>query len=207
MNANAAYLGLIEASSGSLCDSFDVHVIASILAMVMAEGHADEQGLSQGTGLAAAQLHALAEQLFPGNSGILAKSTSDSTVMVDDEEVALRDILCMYASGPAGLTPYLAAMIARRCKAPHHLWQDLGLRNRGELSRLMGRHFTTLAERNSGDMKWKKFLYRLVCRSEGFSLCVAPVCSDCDDFENCFGAEDGEAMLARVRNGFEASIA
>ncbi len=111
----------------------------------------------------------------------------------------------MYSTGAWSLEPYLAAMIARRCKFPHHLWQDLGLRNRGELSRLMQRHFTTLAARNSNDMKWKKFLYRLVCRSEGFSLCVAPVCSDCNEFANCFGAEDGEAILARMRNGRKVS--
>jgi nitrogen fixation protein NifQ len=207
MNSNAAYRGLIEASSGSAYDSFDVHVVASILAMVMADAHADGQGLCQGTGLTVGQLRVLVQLLFPGSSEILVDGNLDSTVTVDDEERALRDILYMYASSTGGLTPYLAAMIARRCKAPHHLWQDLGLRNRGELSRLMSQHFTVLTERNSGDMKWKKFLYRLVCRSEGFSLCVAPVCSDCDDFENCFGAEDGEAMLARVRNGLEASIA
>lgn len=207
MNSNAAYRRLIDASSGSVYDSFDVHVVASILAMVMADVHADGQGVCQGTGLAVGQLRVLVQLLFPGSSELLVDGNSDSTVTVDDEERALRDILYMYASSTGGLAPYLAVMIARRCKAPHHLWQDLGLRNRGELSRLMSQHFTVLAERNSGDMKWKKFLYRLVCRSEGFSLCVAPVCSDCDDFENCFGAEDGEAMLARVRNGLEASIA
>jgi nitrogen fixation protein NifQ len=91
-------------------------------------------------------------------------------------------------------------MIARRCKWPHHLWQDLGLRDRRELSALMRRHFSPMAARNHGDMKWKKFLYRMICGSEGFILCTSPVCSDCDDFENCFGAEDGEARLARVRN-------
>ena len=91
-------------------------------------------------------------------------------------------------------------MIARRCKSPHHLWQDLGLANRGELSQLMNRHFARLADKNRQDMKWKKFLYRMVCGSEGFMLCTAPVCSECDDFKNCFGAEDGESMLARARN-------
>jgi nitrogen fixation protein NifQ len=117
----------------------------------------------------------------------------------------VRDVLWMYATEASSLERHLAAMIARRCLSPHHLWQDLGLRDRTELSRLMRRHFATLAERNRQDMKWKKFLYRMVCRSEGFSLCVAPVCSDCDDFEICFGAEDGEALLARVRLGQSAA--
>lgn len=207
MDPNVAYRGLIEASSGSVCDPFDVHVVASILTMVMTEVGGNAVALGEGTGLGAGRLRMLVRRIFPENSTVILENIPEFTVMVDDEEGALRDILCMYASCAADLAPYLAAMIARRCKAPHHLWQDLGLRNRGELSRLMNRHFTALAERNSGDMKWKKFLYRLVCRSEGFSLCVAPVCSECDDFANCFGAEDGEAMLARVRNGFEAGTA
>lgn len=49
-------------------------------------------------------------------------------------------------------------------------------------------------------MKWKKFFYRMMCSSEQFRLCAAPVCTECDDFDNCFGSEDGEALLARVAN-------
>jgi nitrogen fixation protein NifQ len=112
----------------------------------------------------------------------------------------------MFSTDGSWLQRHLAAMIARRCKQPHHLWQDLGLNNRGELSLLMSRHFAGLAARNRNDMKWKKFLYRMVCRSEGFSLCLSPVCSECDDFANCFGAEDGESLLARLRNGQELRV-
>ena len=82
---------------------------------------------------------------------------------------------------------------------PNHLWQDLGLRNRGELSALMRRHFEPLADRNVNDMKWKKFLYRMICRDEGFRLCTAPSCAECDDFAVCFGDESGESLLARNR--------
>jgi len=59
--------------------------------------------------------------------------------------------------------------------------------------------------KNSADMKWKKFFYRMMCTSEGFRLCSAPVCSECDDFDACFGAEDGEALLARLANGKTAA--
>jgi nitrogen fixation protein NifQ len=48
-------------------------------------------------------------------------------------------------------------------------------------------------------MKWKKFLYRMICRDEGFRLCSAPSCSECDDFAVCFGEESGESLLARTR--------
>jgi nitrogen fixation protein NifQ len=75
--------------------------------------------------------------------------------------------------------------------------------NRDELSRLMRRHFAQLARRNTQDMKWKKFFYRMICREEGFSLCLAPSCSECGDFTSCFGDESGESLLARVRYGQE----
>jgi nitrogen fixation protein NifQ len=115
------------------------------------------------------------------------------------DEACLLDLLTQCASERSAFQTRLAAMIARRAQSPNHLWQDLGLRNRGELSRLMGRHFRPLAARNTNDMKWKKFLYRMICRDAGYSLCTAPSCSECCDFEHCFGDESGESRLARVR--------
>jgi len=72
---------------------------------------------------------------------------------------------------------------------------------------LMERHFPRLARRNSGDMKWKKFFYRMMCTAEGFQLCAAPVCTECDDFEDCFGSEEGDALLARIANRRDLSAA
>ena len=67
-------------------------------------------------------------------------------------------------------------MIARRALEPNHLWEDLGLRNRGELTRLMARHFATLAVRNDKNMRRKRFIYRLMCENDGFVMCATPVC-------------------------------
>jgi nitrogen fixation protein NifQ len=63
----------------------------------------------------------------------------------------------------------------------------------------MSRHFEWLAERNTRDMKWKKFLYRTVCRDGSFPVCTAPCCSECCDFDACFGEEGGESLLALAR--------
>jgi nitrogen fixation protein NifQ len=60
-------------------------------------------------------------------------------------------------------------------------------------------HFSVLAIRNDKDMKWKKFFYRMICREDGFSMCFAPSCSECSDFNHCFGDESGESLLARTR--------
>ena len=82
----------------------------------------------------------------------------------------------------------------------NHLWQDLGLPHRGDLSALLHRHFRPLAERNDQDMKWKKFFYRKLCEREGVLVCKAPNCAVCDDVGLCFGAESGEP-LARFQDG------
>ena len=74
--------------------------------------------------------------------------------------------------------------------ASHQLWQDLGLADRGELSVLMGEAFPGLAALNTGDMKWKKFIYRHYCSRDGIYVCPAPSCGECADYARCFAPED-----------------
>jgi len=199
MTADEAYQWLIAASAGSRHDRFDVHVVAAIFALAISEA-GDNRTVAQGVGLERGAIMQLGAEMFPGAVPRLSEMVDDTTLEVDEEEQSLRDILGMFATGASQLEHYFVAMIARRCASPHHLWQDLGLHDRHELSVLMQRHFVRLADKNRQDMKWKKFLYRMVCGSEGFTLCTSPVCSECDDFKNCFGAEDGESRLARARN-------
>lgn len=200
MTAEEVYDQLISMPGPVHGDAFDRHVIAAILSLAVAEGAATGQGPLEGIGLSPGELQTLLFFWFPGLPDGAAWCEAAAPV-IDKEEQSVRDILGMYCSEGDALERVLGAMIARRCKAPHHLWQDLGLRNRGELSALMKRHFAPLAQKNRNDMKWKKFLYRMVCGAEGFTLCTAPVCAECDDFHMCFGAEDGESRLARMRNG------
>jgi nitrogen fixation protein NifQ len=198
MSPDRAYRWLMTAVRRSNGDGFDLHVCASILAVAIAQ--ADEEGLSLAatSGLDAAMLGALGAAFFPAAAAELVEMAGAVAPAPGPEEQSVVDILLMYASGRLDFVRPLARMIARRCQEPRHLWQDLGLRERAELSQLMQRHFPRLKTRNSGDMKWKKFLYRLVCGSEGFVLCPAPVCSDCDDFAACFGSEEGVAQLSHA---------
>jgi nitrogen fixation protein NifQ len=138
------------------------------------------------------------DDLFPHAADIFPPEP-DAPLIRSADEACLLDLLNQCASDGSTFPARLAAMIARRAQSPNHLWQDLGLRNRGELSRLMTRHFQPLAARNTGDMKWKKFLYRMICRDAGYSICTAPSCSECSDFAHCFGDEAGESRLARMR--------
>jgi nitrogen fixation protein NifQ len=202
MDADRAYRWLMEpdAASGSdplRRDSFDRHIVASMVATAMAQAESEGVSLAQTSGLDAGMLARLGRELFPHAAEALAALAGDAPEP-GVEEKSVIDILLIYASGSLDFVRPLAILIARRCLEPHHLWQDLGLRDRSELSQLMQRHFPRLKARNSGDMKWKKFLYRMVCGSEGFTLCPAPVCSDCDDFASCFGAEEGVAQLTHA---------
>lgn len=84
----------------------------------------------------------------------------------------------------------IANIVATACAGRDHLWQDLGLASRAELSHLMQLNFPALAEANVGDMKWKKFLYRQFCSREGIYVCPAPSCGVCADHAQCFGPEN-----------------
>jgi nitrogen fixation protein NifQ len=186
----------MEAGDASTRDGFDLHAVASILAIAIGQASEEQTSLAATSGLDASALLPFAEALFPQAAGALGDMAGVAATEIGPEEKSVVDILLMYASGPIDFVRPLAILIAHRCQQPHHLWQDLGLRNRGELSQLMLRHFPRLKARNSGDMKWKKFLYRMVCGSEGFTLCPSPVCSDCDDFASCFGSEEGVAQMS-----------
>jgi nitrogen fixation protein NifQ len=198
MTPDLAYRWLMSASGRSSGDGFDLHVCASILAVALAQAAEEGLSLAATSGLDASTIGALAAECFPAAAAALVEMAGAAAPAPGPEEQSVVDILLMYASGRLEFVRPLALMIARRCQEPRHLWQDLGLRERAELSQLMQRHFPRLKTRNSGDMKWKKFLYRLVCGSEGFVLCPAPICSDCDDFASCFGSEEGVAQLSHA---------
>jgi nitrogen fixation protein NifQ len=124
----------------------------------------------------------------------------------DDEEQSVVDLLRgeLESGSPAGR--FLPFIVARRSMEPNHLWEDLGLARRPDLTALMQRHFPQLAARNPG-MRWKRFLYRSLCEQQGFVACAAPSCSQCDEFSVCFGEETGEARLARLRREAERARA
>ncbi len=185
--------------------AFDLHVLACIISAAKVE--IDEGGLTcRGTtGLSPHELRRLLSRSFPLATLSLMSdddAQEDAPGPLMEEEI-LRDLLLQHARNDLPLSRLLARMIAARAMYEDHLWQDLGLQNRGELSRMLRRHFPVLAAGNTGNMKWKRYFYRKLCEIEGFSLCTAPSCRDCDDFEACFGEETGESRLARLKNGME----
>jgi nitrogen fixation protein NifQ len=85
---------------------------------------------------------------------------------------------------------WLALAVASAAMGENHLWQDMGLPSRKVLSTLMNQCFPSLAAKNTGDMKWKKFFYRQLCEQADVPICKSPHCAECCDYAICFGAED-----------------
>jgi len=177
--------------------SFDRHVMASILAVAAME----DGSVAERAGLAAADLASLMTQWFPAACAIGVAWHEQDAGPEDDEIAMVRDLLLGQRSSEGDAGRFLAAMIARRAMEPNHLWEDLGLRDRSELTRLLARHFGPLAARNTKNMRWKRFFYRALCESDGFVMCTTPICTECRDFELCFGDESGESRMAERRRG------
>lgn len=198
MTPQGMYQLLRHANTATACDPFDGHVLACIFAAAAGESQAGGS-FTDAIGISGAALRSHIERYFPGCLEQLEHFGLDTEPTVGEDELCLRELLWRFRAAPSPLNSLMSLLIARRATRPNHLWQDLGLANRGELSQLMLRHFALLARRNSQDMKWKKFFYRMICREDGFSMCAAPSCSECNDFDGCFGDESGESLLARVR--------
>ena len=83
----------------------------------------------------------------------------------------------------------VAGAVAAGCLGEQHLWRDLALPNRAALRTLLETYLRDLAADNTMDMRWKKFIYRRLCRWGGFPTCKAPSCGVCPDYSECFGPE------------------
>jgi nitrogen fixation protein NifQ len=108
----------------------------------------------------------------------------------NDERGELVRLMLMDKAGESPSEVWMAHVVAAGCMASDHLWQDLGLWQRAELTALMRRNFPALAARNVKDMKWKRFLYKQLCEAEGIYICRAPSCEVCTDYHACFGPEN-----------------
>jgi len=107
-----------------------------------------------------------------------------------DEYDDIIELLTDHRSDDSEETRRIIVFIAEACMGNNHLWQDMQLPNRTALSELMQNKFPTLAAKNTGDMKWKKFFYKQLCERADIFICKSPTCGVCVDYNKCFGAED-----------------
>ena len=204
MTPQDIYEMLRLANASTAYDPFDGHVLACVFAAGVDECRTGGS-LTNAVGIYGSTFRCNIEKYFPGTINHLEAFDLDSEPIVGDEERCLRELLWRFRTQPSPLNSLMSFLMARRSTRPNHLWQDLGLTNRAELSQLMHRHFAALAARNDQDMKWKKFFYRMICSGEEYRMCSAPSCSECGDFDVCFGDESGESILARVRHQTEVA--
>ena len=80
----------------------------------------------------------------------------------------------------------LATIIAHACLRPDHLWRDLGLAGRDEVTWMLTRYFPTLVALNVANWRWKKFLAAQRALSLGLPPGPAPGCPGCEDYGHCF---------------------
>jgi nitrogen fixation protein NifQ len=162
------------------------------LARMLATQAGGGGSLPIGLGLAPAEFAALLARHFPGVTLPVAPRRPppvwDPRLL--EEKAELIKLLDFYRAGQDDSERWLSVIVATGCMANDHLWEDLGLWSRRDLSELMMRNFPALAAKNDRDMKWKKFLYKQLCEQEGVYLCRAPSCAVCCDYARCFGPEE-----------------
>jgi nitrogen fixation protein NifQ len=165
--------------------------VEEILARILASWSYGQSVLPQWMGLGELEFRRILQHYFPSIQprdllGFNHPPTRDNDEELDD----LRKLLLENRAQRSESEIWLAEILVFGCMGKDHLWQDLGLWSRAELSKLMAEYFTPLAVLNVNNMKWKKFLYKRLCETEGIYTCRAPSCEACADYANCFSPED-----------------
>lgn len=172
-------------------DQPDARFFATVIGKSLAHGDLAR------TGLAPAELAGVLASLFPD-----AQAGSNTTL------AALRAQLLAYAarglanprpdftrllrmlldacSGPAATTPWVTSVLAHACLRPDHLWRDLGLGGREDITALLTRHYPGLVARNTQNLRWKKFLAYAAFEHADLPVAAAPGCADCEDHGRCY---------------------
>ncbi|QIK38567.1 nitrogen fixation protein NifQ [Caldichromatium japonicum] len=160
--------------------------LRSLLASMLA-GRALGEGIMSATlGLPAADFAKLWDAYFPGPHLRLEDGRTEDIPEMSD----LIQLFTDYRAESDERYAWMARIVAWGCAGRNHLWQDMGFADRRELSAFMNAAFPALAALNTGDMKWKKFIYRHYCQRDGIYVCPAPSCGECADYAKCFAPEE-----------------
>jgi nitrogen fixation protein NifQ len=193
LSRDAAYVELLQHASA-------VSQNGDWMAQIMASWRAGFGALPDCLGLSERDYGALLACYFPG---LRYEGTAPSGRRADFSRMLERQDLCDFLlarSREPGRpeSRWMTEIIVAACLGDDHLWQDLGLWSRRDLSALLAHNFPAVAEANDRDMKWKKFLYKQLCAAEGIYVCRAPSCEVCSDYLHCFGPEEAAPPLSPV---------
>jgi nitrogen fixation protein NifQ len=191
MNLPALAIETREALYGRLMAARRGDSVEETLARILASWYLGQGAMPQWLGMGEAEFFRMMAYHFPGVDASTLVTERD---LVDGERAQelddLRRLLLSQRSGRSESERWMAEILIAGCTGSDHLWQDLGLWQRADLSRLMLDSFGPIALRNVKDMKWKKFLYKQLCEAEGVYVCRSPSCEVCVDYDNCFGREE-----------------
>lgn len=161
-----------------------------LLAQMLASRCVGMGGLSRTLGLSADDFAALLDRHFPDFAPRYLATAPAADAWCDiPERDDLESLLTHYRAHEFVSEKQMVQIVSAACAGREHLWQDLGLFSRNDLTRLLWINFPELARHNTGDMKWKKYIYRQLCAREGIHVCPAPSCGDCADYAKCFSPE------------------
>ena len=147
--------------------------------------------LPTGLGLSEAAYSELMAFHFPGYEALSPVRSTSLTQAGRAAEVAdLVDLMETHRSHASPSESYVASMIASACLGSDHLWSDLGLWSRKDLSGLLKRNFRALADKNEHNMKWKRFLYKQLCETDSVYACRVPSCEYCAEYPRCFNLDE-----------------
>ncbi|MEW7978062.1 MAG: nitrogen fixation protein NifQ [Candidatus Sedimenticola endophacoides] len=165
--------------------------VEDTLARILSSWMCGEGAMPRWLGMSQEQFIRMMEHHFPSADACMFDALGRELPDVRlDEMEDLHKLLIQGRTGNSDSERWMADILIGGCLGDDHLWQDLGLWSRADLSRLMSENFGPLAARNDKNMKWKKFLYKELCETEGIYTCRAPSCEVCADYQNCFGPED-----------------
>lgn len=183
LNENPLYEQLMLHSKGELND----HLLAVIISSWLCR----EGALPQNLGLSSSAFREMIATHFPGFS--VSEKVRQEEVFDKNRIPEMDDLLGLFSRYRANVSKselWISGIITAACLGSNHLWQDLGLWNRGQLTELISNNFPEMAKKNDKNMKWKKFLYKQLCNEEGIYVCRSPSCEVCTDYAICFGPEE-----------------
>ena len=92
-------------------------------------------------------------------------------------------------------TEWLARAVAAACFGSRRLWEDMGLSEFEDVSRLLSHYFPSLFALNIQSLQWKQFLFKELGMQRGQPGLRPPTCERCENYSRCFPSQRVERCL------------